>query len=118
MSKQVMEAGTAKSVGYGLDKSKFKCWQGQSVQTGCGAHPTSYSMGTGALYKGGVMLSTRPHLAPRADTPLFLIMPSRYPAPSYSPRDTQTVFSYVKNNGTRLGSPLSLLQQQQVKFAY
>lgn len=109
-----MEAGTAKSVGYGLDKSKFKCWQGQSVQTGCGARPASYSVVKGVLYKGVVTLSTSPHLAAGTDTPVFLIMPSRYPGPSYSRRDTQTVFSYVKDNGTLS----SLQKQQQVKFAY
>jgi hypothetical protein len=51
MSMQVMEAGGSK-VGGLLDYSKFIYWQRQSVQISCGAHPVSYSMGTGVLYKG------------------------------------------------------------------
>jgi hypothetical protein len=40
------------------------------VQTGSGAHPASYPMGTGGLYPGakrgrGVTLTTHPHLVPR-----------------------------------------------------
>jgi hypothetical protein len=40
------------------------------VQTGSGAHPASYPMGTGALSPGikrgrGVTLTTHPHLVPR-----------------------------------------------------
>jgi hypothetical protein len=41
-----------------------------SFQTGSGAHPASYPMGTGRFFPGvkrgrGVMLTTHPHLAPR-----------------------------------------------------
>jgi len=39
------------------------------VETGPGAHPTSYTIGTGSLSRGangrGLALTTHPHLAPR-----------------------------------------------------
>jgi len=35
--------------GYGLDGAGF---ESRTVQIGCGAHPASYSMGTGVLYGG------------------------------------------------------------------
>jgi hypothetical protein len=40
------------------------------VQTGSGAHPASYTMGTGGTFPGGkrgrgVTLTTHPHLVPR-----------------------------------------------------
>ena len=70
MCKQVMEADGSKVSGL-LDYSKFKYWQRQSVRTSCGAHPASYAMCTGVLYKGVVMLSTSPYLAPSTDTHLF-----------------------------------------------
>jgi len=41
----------------------------QNIQTGSGAHPASYSLGTGLPFWGlsaqGMMLTTRFHLAPR-----------------------------------------------------
>ena len=57
---------------YGLDgpgiesrRARFSAF----VQTGPGAHPTLYTMGTGSLSRGwrcrGVSLTTHPHLAPR-----------------------------------------------------
>jgi hypothetical protein len=40
------------ATGYGLD-SLASIRVRDSIQTGSGAHPASYSMGTGALFPGG-----------------------------------------------------------------
>jgi hypothetical protein len=58
---------------YGLDgpgiESRWRERFSAPVQTGPGAHPASYTMGTGSLSRGesgrGVALTTHPHLVPR-----------------------------------------------------
>jgi len=70
--------GSGSSVGiatdYGLDGPGIESWWGARfsapVQTGRGAHPASYTMGTGS-FPGvkcgrGVTLTTHPFLAPRS----------------------------------------------------
>jgi hypothetical protein len=74
---------------YGLDGSGDRFTMGArffaAVQTGPGAHPASYTMGTGSLPRGysgrGVELTTHPHLVPRLKkeysytcTPLWAFM--------------------------------------------
>jgi hypothetical protein len=54
--------------GVGIESSWGWCFSAP-VQTGSGAHPASYAMGTGSLSRGksgrGVAMTTNPHLAPR-----------------------------------------------------
>jgi hypothetical protein len=53
---QVSKAGMVQSellLGYGLNDLEFESWQGQDFtkQTGSGAQPASYLMGTGVLFQ-------------------------------------------------------------------
>jgi len=75
--KTVLLLGWDSSVGaairYRLDgpeiESRWGARFSPPIQTGPGAHPASYTMGTGCLFPGfngwGVELTTHPHLAPR-----------------------------------------------------
>jgi hypothetical protein len=100
-------------------RSRFDPWQRQMdfssslcVQTGSGAHPASYTMGTGGSFPGdkarpGVALTTHPYIVPRSR------MSRRYTSPppsafvacseTASTVFTRVIFALLANFSVKMG---------------